>query len=249
MIAAGEPVVRLDDVVVRFGAQTVLDGTSLAVAPGALTAVIGRSGCGKTTLLRLIAGLIGPAAGSVHRYFTEAAVVFQDHRLLPWRSAVDNVAIGMMAKVASAAERRSRARYILQECGFDGADLGKYPGQLSGGMRARVAIARALAIDPQLFLLDEPFNGLDFGRRQAMQDMVRRLVEVRGATAVFVTHDLAEAARIADRVLVMAPDGGRIVDALPIAPAAPDRDPAFVRAEVARLLASPAVATSIEDRY
>ena len=234
-MTTGQPVVRLDDVVVRFGVQTVLDGTSLSVTPGALTAVIGRSGCGKTTVLRLIAGLIDPAAGSIHRHFTEAACVFQDHRLLPWRSAVDNVAIGMMAKVASAGERRSRARCILQECGFDGSDLGKYPGQLSGGMKARVAIARALAIDPQLVLLDEPFNGLDFGRRLAMQDMVRRLVEGRGMTAIFVTHDLAEAARIADRILVMAPEGGRIVDAQATAPAAPHRDAAFVRAEVARL--------------
>ena len=248
MTAVAEPVVRLDDVVARFGAQTVLDGTSLSVATGALTAVIGRSGCGKTTLLRLIAGLIGPAAGTVHRRFTEAAFVFQDHRLLPWRSAVDNVAIGMMAKVASARERRSRARRVLATCGFDGPDLAKYPGQLSGGMKARVAIARALAIDPQLVLLDEPFNGLDFARRLAMQDMVRRLVEERAVTAIFVTHDLAEAARIADRILVMAPSGGRIVDTLAIAPGAQDRDAAFIRAEVARLLARPAVAACIEGR-
>ena len=241
------PAVRLEHVVVTLGGRTVLDGTSLSVPQGALTVLVGPSGCGKTTLLRLTAGLIGHRAGSVYRHFERTGIVFQDHRLLPWRTARGNVAVGALSRYSSARERRGLSERLLSECGLAAADFGKYLHELSGGMRARVAIARALAAEPALLLLDEPFSGLDVARRLAMQTLVRGLIDDRGMTAVFVTHDLAEAVRIADEVVVMAPGGGRIVHSCAMTAPANLRDPDFVHTEIARLHALPTVAAILQE--
>lgn len=247
MTARSGPMVRLEQIVVRLGGKAVLDGTSLSISPGSLTMLVGASGCGKTTLLRLIAGLITCQVGRVERHFERAGMVFQEHRLLPWRTARENVAVGALQSEPSPTARRALSEELLATCGLAAEDFGKYPQQLSGGMRARVAIARALAAEPTLLLLDEPFNGLDVARRLAMQTLIRRLVDDRGITAVFVTHDLAEAARIADTVLVMAPRGGRIVHKTDLARSVEERDPGFVQAEIARLQTLPAISAALED--
>lgn len=246
MSGVGTRALGMENVVLRWGGQTILDGTTLSVTFGALTVLVGPSGCGKTTLLRLSAGLIAHQSGCVNRAFARAGMVFQEHRLLPWRTAVDNVSVGALERIHTAKARRTLSQGLLEACGLAALDFDKYPNQLSGGMRARVAIARALAAEPDLLLLDEPFNGLDVGRRLAMQTLVRSLVDELGITAIFVTHDLAEAVRLADTLLVMAPSGGRIVDHRSLPGPAMERDSVFLQEEVARLLASPTIATSFD---
>lgn len=190
---------------VRFlrGDETVLDGIDLSVPVGTICALMGPSGCGKSTLLAIAAGLLAPSSGTVHRLDNRPSIVFQDPRLLPWRSALDNVAFALKADRLPGPERRARARDMLAAVGLQGDDPAKYPRQLSGGMRQRTALARALVTEPSLLLLDEPFGALDPGLAQQMHRLVRDYVEQQGASALIVTHDPREALRIAERVLVL----------------------------------------------
>ncbi|MGP1254746.1 MAG: ATP-binding cassette domain-containing protein [Kiloniellales bacterium] len=192
---------------IELGGRPVLEEIDLAVEAACLTAVIGPSGCGKTTLLRLLGGLIEPTKGRVESHRERTAFVFQDHRLLPWRTALENVALGALSTTAGRLERHRMAERLFSECGLSAEAYRLYPAELSGGMRARVALARALAAAPQLLLLDEPFNGLDLQMRRSLQTMLRALVERRGLGAVLVTHDLLEAAGIADQIVAIAPSG------------------------------------------
>jgi NitT/TauT family transport system ATP-binding protein len=193
-----------------FGQGPVLEGVSLTLAPGQVLAITGPSGCGKTTLLHIAAGLLRPSQGSVTNTFTRSAYVFQEPRLLPWRTARQNLAFGLKAMGVAPAERRAAAERLAARLGLEGA-LDRYPHQLSGGMRQRVALGRALAVDPDLILLDEPFGALDSARRKSMQDLLLGLLAERGAAALFVTHDLSEAERVGDELLVLSPAPGRIL--------------------------------------
>lgn len=236
--------ITLDHVRVTFGGRTVFSDLSLALAPGALTAIIGPSGCGKTTLIRLIAGLIAPDSGVITRDPGTIGVVFQDPRLLPWRTARDNVALGALAVGIDKAARRQKAETLLAQCGFAPEDMRKYPQALSGGMRARVALARALLGDPAILLLDEPFNGLDPARRRGMQDLTRDRVDQNAVTAVCVTHDLQEAARIADAIVVLTPNSG-IIHRETLSTPPNQRTPRFVTETVVTLCHHPAVITAL----
>ena len=230
-----EALATLRAVSVALGGRRILKDVDLAVEPARLVAVIGPSGCGKTTLLRLLAGLIEPSSGRVRSCGERTAFVFQDHRLLPWRTALGNVAFGAVSTAPDRRERTAQAARLLTECGFPSGSNGLYPAQLSGGMRARVALARALAAEPQLLLLDEPFNGLDLQMRRSLQDRLRALVERRGLGAVLVTHDLLEAARIADQVVAITSDGRLACrETFDLSPA--DRDGDAVQAAARRLL-------------
>ncbi|BBF93119.1 ABC transporter ATP-binding protein [Blastochloris tepida] len=234
-----------DGVTVDFGDGPVFDRLDLAVAPGRLVALLGRSGCGKTTSLRLAAGLVAPASGRVENRFRRTATVFQEPRLLPWADATDNAAFGLAALGVGRDERRARAAGLLTGFGFAPGDLGKRPAELSGGMQSRVAIARAFAVEPDLVLMDEPFAALDVGLRRELQDLVREAVERRGTAALFVTHDVTEAIRLADRILVLSPRPARVVlDAA----AAPTADPAAIHAAAASFLALPAVRGALLER-
>ncbi|GJD52888.1 Aliphatic sulfonates import ATP-binding protein SsuB [Methylobacterium crusticola] len=200
----------------RDGARTqVLAGLDLDVAPGEFLAVVGASGVGKSTLLRVIAGLVRPDAGRVTVSppalgRRAVALVFQDARLLPWRRIADNVAFGLEKLRIPRPERRRRALEALARVGL--ADLaGRWPFQLSGGQRQRVALARALAVEPHVLLMDEPFSALDALTRESLQDELARLCGASGQTVVFVTHDIGEAVYLADRVVVVAGAPGRIV--------------------------------------
>ncbi len=195
-------VVSVDQVSFRFEQTHVLKSLSLTIQHQQLAVILGASGSGKTTLLRLLSGLITPQQGRIQIQAQRIGMVFQDHRLLPWRSALENVAVGLMAYVNDSRQRLQQSRHLLHRCGFPEQAFDRYPGQLSGGMRSRVAIARALAIEPDLLLMDEPFNGLDVSLRGAMQDLVRHLVN-EGLTVVFVTHDIMEAMRLADQILIL----------------------------------------------
>lgn len=188
---------------VRFGYQApVLRGIDLDVEAGSITAVMGPSGSGKSTLLALAAGLIIPDAGEVHRRSTRLGMVFQDPALLPWRSALDNVAFPLIALGQHTRERRERAWAMLANVGLSGDDAGKYPRQLSGGMRQRVALARALVIEPDLLLCDEPFSALDALVRTELWRIVRDIHARSGLTMLIVTHDVPEAMQC-DRLAIL----------------------------------------------
>ncbi|HEY2409674.1 MAG TPA: ABC transporter ATP-binding protein [Polyangiaceae bacterium] len=202
-----------------FDGAAVLSGIELEIAAGSFVALLGPSGCGKSTLLRLISGLDRPEQGRIviESGGTEArargsqlAFVFQEPRLLPWRSVLDNVALPLELAGVPREEARRRARAPLDEVELGDA-LDRYPDQLSGGMKMRVSIARALVTEPLLLLLDEPFAALDELTRQRLDERLRALWQKRRLTVIFVTHSLSEAAFLAERALVMSKRPGRIV--------------------------------------
>ena len=203
--------IRVQGIGKQFGGRAVLRDVSLTIHPGQFIVIVGRSGSGKSTLLRILAGLDLPDEGQVQLggVSPQAAadgvrIMFQDGRLLPWRRVIDNVTLGL----PSAA--RPRAEAALASVGL--ADrAGDWPRVLSGGQRQRVALARALAADPQLILLDEPLGALDALTRLEMQALIENLWLRAGFTAVLVTHDVAEAALLADRILLIE-DGGIALD-------------------------------------
>lgn len=167
--------------------------------------------------------------------------MFQDHRLLPWRRAIDNIAYGLKARGINRDSRHETARRLGHRMGPDDEDLTKFPHELSGGMRQRVSLARALAIDPDLLLLDEPFTALDVGLRRDLQDLVISLINEHGLSGVFVTHDLSEAVRLSDEIVVLAPDPGWIVYRQQTALPSTRRDETYVFRAVGELMQVPAV--------
>ncbi len=180
----------------RFGARTVLDRLDLTIAPGEFVAMLGRSGSGKSTFMRSLAGLDREAEG-LARTSERRAIVFQNPRLFPWKRVLDNVTLGLSGRAALA-----RARVALEEVGLaDHAHA--WPVTLSGGEAQRVALARALVREPELILLDEPFGALDALTRIKMQDLLGELCRRHGPAVLLVTHDVDEAIQLADRVVVL----------------------------------------------
>lgn len=191
-----------------FGTQRVLAKVDLNVAPGEFLSIVGKSGCGKSTLLRLVAGLDRPTSGSVtvgglpaHQAGDHLRIMFQEPRLLPWASVAENVAIGL----PRGPDPRAVAEALEQVQLADKA--GFWPAQLSGGQRQRAALARALVSHPGLLLLDEPLGALDALTRLTMQNLIRDMHDRAGFTAILVTHDVAEAVALSDRVIVLGQGG------------------------------------------
>jgi NitT/TauT family transport system ATP-binding protein len=236
---------RLHAVSHAFGARGVLDGIELALDAGRTLALVGPSGCGKTTLLNLVAGLVPLQEGRIASGFTRSACMFQQPRLLPWRRALANVALGLQAQGVARAERERRATALALRMGLAADDLRLYPSALSGGMQSRAALARALLVEPDLLLLDEPFSALDIGLKAELHALLLAEQQRLGTAVLLVTHDLAEALRLADEVAVLAvgDDGGRIVwQGLPLSAAAPAvRGDGWVARAQARLIAEPVV--------
>jgi NitT/TauT family transport system ATP-binding protein len=194
-----------------FGDGTVaLDGIDLEVSVGSFVAILGPSGCGKSTLLRLISGLETPTSGTLLVERPQVAFVFQDAHLLPWRTVVDNVALPLELRGVPRSEARRLAEGPLAEVELSDA-LGRFPDELSGGMRMRVSIARALVTEPELLLLDEPFAALDELTRQRLDERLRALWMKKRTTVLFVTHSLTEAVYLAERAIVLSRRPGRVV--------------------------------------
>jgi NitT/TauT family transport system ATP-binding protein len=201
---------------------TALSPTSLQLEEGSFVAIVGRSGCGKSTLLRLMAGLLPPTTGSIYvagkrvdRPPPEARVVFQDYResLLPWKTVRQNIIFGLRHAVNSSSAQDPE--FYLEMVGLSGVG-DRYPRELSGGMQQRVAIARAIASEPRFLLMDEPFSAVDALSRAKLQDATLRLWERLQLSIVFVTHDIDEALYLADRVLVLAPEGRGLLADIPV---------------------------------
>jgi NitT/TauT family transport system ATP-binding protein len=224
-----ESLLHLDGVVHAFGDVQVLQGLDLAVRPGEFVAIVGPSGCGKTTILNLCSGWLAPTRGAVHR-IGRSRTVFQHDGLFPWLTVGENVRLGLR-HVADAAERSRRVAHWLGLVDLVSFEQ-HYPHQLSGGMRQRVELVRALAGETDLLLMDEPFSSLDYLTRLRLRGELARLLQEQPRTVVLVTHDIEEAAQLADRVLVLSERPARVSDQVRVDVARP-RDlthPAVVQA-------------------
>lgn len=204
------------------GGTTVLQNVDLDIAAGEFTVIVGPSGCGKSTLLDLLGGLGQATSGRVlldgepvTGPGLDRGIVFQQYALLPWRSALGNVAFGLEATGVPRRERTERAREVLDTVGLGGFEE-RHPHELSGGMRQRVAIARSLAYDPNVLLMDEPFGALDAQTRESLQDELLRIWERTGKTVVFITHSIDEAVHLGQRVAVLTSRPGRVKEVVPI---------------------------------
>jgi NitT/TauT family transport system ATP-binding protein len=215
----GNAAIHLEKVSKVFGkpgteaAYRAVDGLDLDVCPGQMLALLGKTGCGKSTIFNMIAGLSEPTSGTVRvegrdpfadfdSFRGKLAIVFQNDRLLPWRSAIQNVELGLEMLERPAAERRTTAQLWLTKLGLGGHEH-DYPHALSGGMRQRVSIARAFATNANILLCDEPFSALDESTAGRLRAEFVRLVKENGKTAVFITHSISEALEIGDRIVVL----------------------------------------------
>ena len=208
-----EPAVALQAVTKVYGhgsgSVAALDGISLGVAPGEFVCLVGASGCGKTTLLNLMAGLDSPTVGTVTRRSSRVALLFQDAALFPWLTVARNVELSLRLRGLGKRARRDRVAELLEMVHLSGFAEHR-PHELSGGMRQRVALARALAQDADLLLMDEPFGALDAITRDLLHDELERIWAATALTVVFVTHNVREAVRLGDRVVLLTSRPGRV---------------------------------------
>jgi NitT/TauT family transport system ATP-binding protein len=214
---ADVPEIEIAGVKKQYGnASVVLESIDLIVAKQEFVSLIGPSGCGKSTILKLIAGLVPPTSGTIRvdgmtplNARETISFVFQDATLLPWRTVTQNIGLGLELEGATKARRKKEIAGLLELVGLNHVAT-SYPRELSGGMKMRVSIARALATSPKLMLLDEPFAALDEMTRDRLNEEILRLRAERAWTAVFVTHSVPEAVFLSDRIVVLAPNPGRI---------------------------------------
>jgi NitT/TauT family transport system ATP-binding protein len=230
----GDGFIEFDGVTKRYetrrGSTLALSDVSLGVGRKEFVVLIGQSGCGKTTMLRIVAGLIQPTEGEVRvegrslwrgerrddEALAKLGLVFQDPNLFPWYSVEENIALPLRLRGAGKSERLERARELSELVGLSGFEK-SYPRELSGGMRQRVAIARALSYRPEILLMDEPFGALDALTRDKMNLEIQRIAAATDATVVFVTHSITEAVFLADRVVLLSARPGRVRSITPVA--------------------------------
>ncbi len=234
-----QPAIQIRDVSQTYNgghsAIQALDRVSLDVAPGEFVCLLGASGCGKSTLLNLIVGLYDITSGTIDVGGRRVGLVFQEPALFPWLSAQKNVELGMRFRGVAAAERREKALELLRLVHLDGF-AERRPHELSGGMRQRVAIARALAQEADVLLMDEPFGALDAMTRDILHDELEAIWSRRAMTVLFVTHNVREAVRLGDRVVLLSSRPGRVVAEFPIAIPRPRTSESVPVAEAAAVI-------------
>ncbi|MBX4924564.1 ABC transporter ATP-binding protein [Rhizobium binae] len=230
-----KPMVSIDAVTMSFGSYVAVQDVNLSVADGEFLAIVGPTGCGKSTILNAIAGLLKPASGTVsidgqkvQGVQHNIGYLFQQDALLPWKTAIENVELGPMFKGVGATDRRDQSMRWLAKVGLKGFEH-RYPHQLSGGQRKRVQMAQALITGPKVILMDEPFSALDIHTRHLMQNELLRLWQEERRAVVMITHDLEEAIALGDRVVVLAAGPrSRVIDSFPVDLARP-RDVAEIK--------------------
>jgi NitT/TauT family transport system ATP-binding protein len=238
-IEGDTPAVRLAAVSKVYGngktGLLALDEVSLAVAPGEFVCLLGASGCGKSTLLSLVAGLDRATQGRIDVDRSRVAMMFQEPALFPWLTVSANIEMALRTKGVARKERRARAEEFLEIVHLAGFGK-KRPHELSGGMRQRVALARALAQDADVLLMDEPFGALDAMTRDLLHDELERIWRERELSVLFVTHNVREAVRLGDRVVLLSSRPGRVVEEFPVTLPRPRRtDSAEVAGQAARI--------------
>ena len=220
----------------RFGFTEILKNINFTLQKGEVLSIVGPSGGGKTTLLHLCAGLLDVQEGSVTNTFTSSAFAFQEARLLPWKSVIDNIALALLAKGEKKSEAIKKSQEIALRFGLEEDDFDKFPKDLSGGMKQRVSFARALVVKPALLFLDEPFSALDIGLKKELQSVLIEMISKKELSVLFITHDLMEAIRLSDEMLLLKADPGHIVKKFKFELIQNERDDRYVYGKSAEIL-------------
>lgn len=218
---------KVSDLNFYFGFTQILNEINFELKSSEVISIVGPSGGGKTTLLRLCAGLLDVTEGSIENSFSSSAFAFQDARLLPWKTTIDNIMLPLSSKL-SYNEAYNRASLMALRVGLEEDDFLKYPKDLSGGMRQRVNFARALVTKPKLLFLDEPFSALDIGLKRDLQNLVLEYAQNEKLSVLFITHDIMEAIRLSDKILLLKSDPGEIIKTFDITQSKSKRDDEFV---------------------
>mgnify|MGYP005994530923 FL=1 len=229
-----------------FGFTEILNDINFTLNKGEVLSIVGPSGGGKTTLLHLCAGLLDVEEGTITNSFITSSFAFQESRLLPWKNVIDNIALGLLANGVKKAEAIKLSQEVALKFGLEEDDFEKFPKDLSGGMKQRVSFARALVVKPSLLFLDEPFSALDIGLKKELQTHLLNEVKENNLTILFITHDLMEAIRLSDKILLLEADPGHIVKEFEFNVDIQERDDVFVYNETAKILQDKTIIDTFE---
>lgn len=229
-----------------FGFTKILHDINFTLNKGEVLSIVGPSGGGKTTLMHLCADLLDVEEGSVTNTFSSSAFAFQEARLLPWKNVIDNIALALIAKGEKKSEAIKKSQAIALKFGLDEDDFDKFPKDLSGGMKQRVSFARALVTKPSLLFLDEPFSALDIGLKKELQSVLIDMISKKELSVLFITHDLMEAIRLSDEMLLLKADPGHIVKKFRFDIVQNQRDDKYVYGKSAEILQDSEIISTFE---
>lgn len=237
----------VENVSFSFGFKEILKGINFTLEKGKVVSIVGPSGGGKTTLLHLCAKLLTLEDGKIRNSFKSSSFAFQEARLLPWKNVIDNIALGLKAQNMKKDKADDLAKKIALKFGLEEDDFEKFPKDLSGGMKQRVSFARALVLNPSILFLDEPFSALDIGLKKELQNLLIDEIETNKLSILFITHDLMEAIKLSDEILVLkAQPVGHIVKSFKIDTPREKRDDSFVYEQTAKLLSDNFIINTFE---